>query len=223
MLTSYIRAAMRQARYEIVEDDGSFYGQIPAIPGVWANAKTLEACREELESVLEGWVKRRDLIACLHALGFEPPVSGGDHQYMKGRGRKLRIPNPHTEDIGRGLLVRILRQAGNRAGGMGGALILGVDLRSFATAFTSPAPPNRADLFPSQLFQPIDSFTYAQTALLRSCYWKQRGIPALPYCRKMGLASFRTCGSGILAVCAPPNQQKRDSRAEKPQRPRFRH
>lgn len=56
MLTAYIRAAMRQARYEIVEDDGSFYGEIPAIPGVWANAKTLEACREELESVLEGWV-----------------------------------------------------------------------------------------------------------------------------------------------------------------------
>jgi len=43
MLTSYIRAAMRQARYEIVEDDGSFYGEIPAIPGVWANAQTLEA------------------------------------------------------------------------------------------------------------------------------------------------------------------------------------
>jgi predicted RNase H-like HicB family nuclease len=56
VLTSYIRAAMRQARYEIVEDDGSFYGEIPAIPGVWANAATLEACREELESVLEGWV-----------------------------------------------------------------------------------------------------------------------------------------------------------------------
>ena len=56
MLTSYIRAAMRQARYEIIEDDRSFYGEIPAIPGVWANAKTLEACREELESVLEGWV-----------------------------------------------------------------------------------------------------------------------------------------------------------------------
>jgi predicted RNase H-like HicB family nuclease len=56
MLTAYIRAAMRQARYEIVEDDDSFYGEIPAIPGVWANAKTLEACREELESVLEGWL-----------------------------------------------------------------------------------------------------------------------------------------------------------------------
>ncbi len=56
MLTSYIRAAMRHARYEIVEDDGSFYGEIPSISGVWANAKTLEGCREELESVLEGWV-----------------------------------------------------------------------------------------------------------------------------------------------------------------------
>jgi predicted RNase H-like HicB family nuclease len=56
MLTAYIRAAMREARYENIEDDGSFYGHIPPIPGVWANAKTLEACREELESVLEGWV-----------------------------------------------------------------------------------------------------------------------------------------------------------------------
>ena len=47
---------MRRACYEIVEDDGSFHGDSPAIPGVWANAKTREACREELESVLEGWV-----------------------------------------------------------------------------------------------------------------------------------------------------------------------
>ena len=59
-----------------------------------------------------GPIKRRELIAYLRALGFDPPVSGGEHQYMKGRGRKLRIPNPHAEDISRGLLVRILRQAG---------------------------------------------------------------------------------------------------------------
>jgi predicted RNA binding protein YcfA (HicA-like mRNA interferase family) len=58
-----------------------------------------------------GPIKRKDLIVRLRALGFEPPVAGGDHQYMNGRGRKLRIPNPHAEDIGRGLLVRILRQA----------------------------------------------------------------------------------------------------------------
>jgi predicted RNA binding protein YcfA (HicA-like mRNA interferase family) len=58
-----------------------------------------------------GPIKRKDLIACLRALGFEPPVSGGGHQYMKGRGIKLRIPNPHGEDISASLLARILRQA----------------------------------------------------------------------------------------------------------------
>ena len=47
---------MRRAKYEILEDDGSFYGHIPELHGVWANADTLEECREELESVLEGWI-----------------------------------------------------------------------------------------------------------------------------------------------------------------------
>jgi len=56
MLTSYIRAAMRRAKYEILRDDGSFYGEIPGFEGVYANAKTLEACREELEGVLEEWI-----------------------------------------------------------------------------------------------------------------------------------------------------------------------
>jgi predicted RNase H-like HicB family nuclease len=56
VLTAYIRAAMRHVNYEILEDEGSFYGQIPECPGVWATAGTLEACREELESVLEGWL-----------------------------------------------------------------------------------------------------------------------------------------------------------------------
>jgi predicted RNase H-like HicB family nuclease len=56
MLTKYIQAAMRRAKYEIVEDDAYFYGHIPETPGVWANADTLEECREELKSVLEGWI-----------------------------------------------------------------------------------------------------------------------------------------------------------------------
>ena len=56
MLTEYIRAAMRLARYEILEDDGSFYGEIPGFDGVWANAGALEDCRNELEEVLEGWI-----------------------------------------------------------------------------------------------------------------------------------------------------------------------
>ena len=56
MLTEYIRAAMRRARYEILKDDGTFYGEIPGFNGVYANADTLEACREELQEVLEGWI-----------------------------------------------------------------------------------------------------------------------------------------------------------------------
>lgn len=56
MLINYIRAAMRQARYEILPDDGTFYGEIPGFEGVYANARTLEACREELEEVLEEWI-----------------------------------------------------------------------------------------------------------------------------------------------------------------------
>jgi predicted RNase H-like HicB family nuclease len=55
MLTEYIRAAMRRAKYEILSDD-TFYGEIPGLQGVYANAKTLEACREELQEVLEGWI-----------------------------------------------------------------------------------------------------------------------------------------------------------------------
>ena len=56
MLTEYIRAAMGRARYEILEDDGSCRGEIPGFDGVWANAETLEGCRDELEEVLEGWI-----------------------------------------------------------------------------------------------------------------------------------------------------------------------
>lgn len=56
MLIQYIQTAMRQAKYEILSDDGSFYGEIPGFQGVFANAETLEECREELAEVLEGWI-----------------------------------------------------------------------------------------------------------------------------------------------------------------------
>lgn len=56
MLTDYIKAAMHRAKYEIIQDDNPFFGEIPECQGVWANAATLEACRDELQSVLEGWI-----------------------------------------------------------------------------------------------------------------------------------------------------------------------
>ena len=56
MLTKYVQAALRHAHYEIIDDPEPFYGSIPECQGVWANAKTLEECRDELESVLEDWI-----------------------------------------------------------------------------------------------------------------------------------------------------------------------
>ncbi len=55
MLTEYIHAAMHRARYELLSD-GTFYGEIPELQGVYANTDSLEACRDELQEVLEGWI-----------------------------------------------------------------------------------------------------------------------------------------------------------------------
>jgi predicted RNase H-like HicB family nuclease len=59
MLTAYVRAALRQAEYEILADGEGYYGSIPDLQGVWANRPTLESCREELQEVLEEWLVLR--------------------------------------------------------------------------------------------------------------------------------------------------------------------
>lgn len=56
MLFQYVQSAMNKAKYEILPNDKTFYGEIPGFKGVYANAKTLELCREELEQVLEEWI-----------------------------------------------------------------------------------------------------------------------------------------------------------------------
>ena len=55
MLSKYLRAAMRGAKYELLEE-GAYYGSIPGFEGVWADAASLEECRDELEEVLEEWL-----------------------------------------------------------------------------------------------------------------------------------------------------------------------
>ena len=55
MLQEYLAKAMDSAWYEIMED-GTYYGEAPSLPGVWAQAKTLEACRRELIEVAEDWL-----------------------------------------------------------------------------------------------------------------------------------------------------------------------
>jgi len=59
-----------------------------------------------------GPISRTELIQCFRRLGFAGPFSGGKHQFMIRGDFTIRVPNPHQGDISRGLLSRILRQAG---------------------------------------------------------------------------------------------------------------
>jgi predicted RNase H-like HicB family nuclease len=96
MLTEFIHKNLIKAKYELLED-GTYYGEIPNLKGVWANAKKLEDCRKELQEVLEGWLilKLRD----------------GDPVYMAKGALKVRIPNPHQKDISKPLVAKIIHQA----------------------------------------------------------------------------------------------------------------
>ena len=73
MLKDYIQAAMRRAKYELLPGSEGFYAEIPGLSGVWANAATLEACREELEEVLQEW-----LLLTLRQNGQLPVLDGLD-------------------------------------------------------------------------------------------------------------------------------------------------
>ncbi|MEW6349283.1 MAG: type II toxin-antitoxin system HicB family antitoxin [Thermodesulfobacteriota bacterium] len=56
MLSDYIRAALGKAHYEILPDGEGYFGTVEGLQGVWAQGDTLEACREELQEVLEEWI-----------------------------------------------------------------------------------------------------------------------------------------------------------------------
>jgi predicted RNase H-like HicB family nuclease len=56
VLLKYISSAMKKAKYEILKEDNTYYGEIPGFKGVYANSSSLEKCKEELEEVLEEWL-----------------------------------------------------------------------------------------------------------------------------------------------------------------------
>jgi len=74
MLTEYIEKKLKMARYKLLKDR-SYFGEIPGLKGVWANAKTLEDCRKELQEVLEDWL--------LLKIRFGEKVSGLEIQFDK--------------------------------------------------------------------------------------------------------------------------------------------
>ena len=55
MLTQFLLLKLNQAHYKLLKD-GTYFGEIPTLKGVWAHADTLEECREELREVLESWL-----------------------------------------------------------------------------------------------------------------------------------------------------------------------
>ena len=55
MLSSYIESKIKEAKYEKLED-GTYYGEIKGLRGLWANAKTLKKCKEEMREVFEEWL-----------------------------------------------------------------------------------------------------------------------------------------------------------------------
>jgi predicted RNase H-like HicB family nuclease len=56
MITEYINAALARAKYELIEDEEPYYGEVPELQGVWATGKTLEECRRKLAEVIDGWL-----------------------------------------------------------------------------------------------------------------------------------------------------------------------
>jgi len=54
-MSNYAEAALRQVRYDELEDE-TFVGRIPTCLGVVAFGATLQECEKELRSTLEDWI-----------------------------------------------------------------------------------------------------------------------------------------------------------------------
>ena len=59
MLANYLDKAREQAVYEIIQEEGVYWGEIPGLQGVWARQATLEGCRRELREALSDWIALR--------------------------------------------------------------------------------------------------------------------------------------------------------------------
>ena len=73
MLSRYISEAMKRARYKTLED-GTHFGRIPGLAGVWANEATAGGCRDVLQEVLEEWLVLARMIGKKKAGGPTGPV-----------------------------------------------------------------------------------------------------------------------------------------------------
>ncbi len=81
MITEYIAAALGKAKYKILDGNEGYFGEVPGFDGLWASARTLESCREELRSTLESWL----LVKLRHNDNDLPVVKGINLNPKKSR------------------------------------------------------------------------------------------------------------------------------------------
>lgn len=73
MIQHFIHSRLSRASYEMIDGGKRFYAEIRTLRGVWATGKTLEECRTNLVSTLEGWLIFR-LRKGLPVPGFRIPI-----------------------------------------------------------------------------------------------------------------------------------------------------
>jgi predicted RNase H-like HicB family nuclease len=56
MIQDFLTSNLNKARYEIIDSGKHFYGEIKSLRGVWAVGRTLEECRKNLMTTIEGWL-----------------------------------------------------------------------------------------------------------------------------------------------------------------------
>lgn len=61
MTSTELNKKIQGAKYKILADK-TFFGEIPGLRGVWANAKNMRDCKKQLGEVLEDWAALQNLI-----------------------------------------------------------------------------------------------------------------------------------------------------------------
>jgi predicted RNase H-like HicB family nuclease len=93
MLIDYIQAAMRRAKYEMLEGNEGFVGRVPGFKGVVGHARTLEACRDDLDGALQAWL----LVKLRQGDGDLPVLNGMDLTSTKSPGKaRQKHPSPRA-------------------------------------------------------------------------------------------------------------------------------
>ena len=103
MLQDYFMFHINKARYELIEEGKQYYGETPGLKGVWATGNTLEECRRNLLSAIEGWV-----IIRLQKTFLFPDLN---HQY-RGVLLPSSINMPKLQPLSQRKLAQKLRKLG---------------------------------------------------------------------------------------------------------------